>query len=79
MGVRIRKNQCQIKNYKFKIETKNKEDREWKKESCEEKQIISASSNLIRRFELVWLALTSSAPLLFFPNRNWNDLEDLRD
>jgi hypothetical protein len=28
MGVRIRKNQCQIKNYKFKTETKNKEDRE---------------------------------------------------
>jgi len=68
-----------IKNCKFKKETENKEEREWKKESREEKQATSTSSNLIRRFELVWLALTSSALLFFFANRNWNGFEDLWD
>jgi len=68
-----------IKNCKFKKEAENKEEREWNKESREEKQATSTSSNLIRRFELVWLALTSYAPLFFFANRNWNGFEDLWD
>jgi hypothetical protein len=68
-----------IKNCKFKKETESKEEREWKKESREEKQATSTSSNLIRRFEPVWLALTSSASLFFFTNRNWNGFEDLWD
>ena len=68
-----------IKNCKFKKEAENKEEKEWKKESREEKQATSTSSNLIRRFELVWLALTSSALLFFFANRNWNGFEDLWD
>jgi len=68
-----------IKNCKFKKETENKEEREWKKGSREEKQATSTSSNLISRFEPVWLALTSSAPLFFFANRNWNSFEDLWD
>jgi hypothetical protein len=68
-----------IKNCKFKKEAENKEEREWKKESREEKQATSTSSNIIHRFELVWLALTSSALLFFFANRNWNGFEDLWD